>query len=433
MENFEEKQTGKNDVAVGSGNAPAETPLPPPLRLKVVGVGGAAARTVAQLCAAKAFAAEFVAADTCASDLAAAARAGVRTVLLGENITGGIGAGTDAARGAEAAKASEETLRAMLTGTDLLVLVASLGRGTGSGASVEIVNLARETGIPTVCFATTPFEWEGTKSVEQASVAIDALHANSNAFILIENNLIAQSVASGGSYSEGFKISDRWVESGVTACCRMLLNTTGRMRVDLASFRSLFPNVGTRTLFSVGGGEGGTAQEDALTELFRSPLLKTKTSVASDAETLAIHIETGTEPQLALVNETVQRVKDRFGGDLRTLSSYAVNPALGNRLEICVFGAAGIRKAARVVHPAPKKSPDVITGGVLVLSADDDEVLEHDEPTLAIDDRRGRFAETRSRLFEGADLDTPTYIRRQINLDKVLAKKKKEFGGMPKK
>lgn len=430
MEDFEKKEpegTGNTVLAGGS--------LPPPLRLKVVGVGGAASRTVAQLCAAKTFAAEFVAADTSSSELAFAERLGVRTVLLGENITGGIGAGMDASRGAAAAKASEETLRAMLAGTDLLVLIASLGRGTGSGASVEIVNLARETGIPSVCFATTPFAWEGAKSTEQASVAIDALHANSNAFILIENNLIAQTVASGGSFSEGFKISDRWIESGVTACCRMLLNTSGRMRVDLASFRNLFPNVGTRTLFSVGSGEGGNAQEEALTELFRCPLLKTRTSVASDAETLAIHIEMGTDPQLAFVNETVQRVKDRFGGDLRTLPSYAVNHALGNRLEICVFGAAGIRKASRVVHPVAKKKPDnAMPGGVLVLGADDDtDALEVNEPSLALDDRLGGFAETRHRLFEGKDLDTPTYIRKQINLDKTLAKKKKEFGGVPKK
>ncbi|MBQ6705687.1 MAG: hypothetical protein IJN19_06770 [Opitutales bacterium] len=436
MENFEERQSATPGGNTAPDNVSAGTPIPPPLRLKVVGVGGAATRMVSQLCAAKTFAAEFVAADTSVSELVAAERFGVRTVLLGENITGGIGAGTEASRGAAAAKASEETLRAMLAGTDLIVLIASLGRGTGSGASVEIVNLARETGVPSVCFATTPFSWEGVKSTEQASVAIDALHANSNAFILIENNLIAQTVASGGSFSEGFKVSDRWIESGVTACCRMLLNTSGRMRVDLASFKNLFPNVGTRTLFSVGGGEGGNAQEEALTELFRCPLLKTRTSVASDAETLAIHIETGTEPPLAFVNETVQRVKDRFGGDLRTLSSYAINPSLGNRLEICVFGAAGLRKASRVVHPvSKKKKPDtVMPGGVLVLGADDDDVSDGNaEPTLALDDRLGGFAETRHRLFEGKDLDTPTYIRKQINLDKTLAKKKKEFGGAPKK
>ena len=73
-------------------------------------------------------------------------------------------------------------------------------------------------------------------------------------------------------------------------------------------------------------------------------------------------------------------------------------------------------------------------GGVLVLGADDDtDALEVNEPSLALDDRLGGFAETRHRLFEGKDLDTPTYIRKQINLDKTLAKKKKEFGGVPKK
>ena len=442
MENFENKPSETNGnanpaIAVAEAGTPIFAPMPasPPLRLKVVGVGGAATRTVARLCEAKIFAAEFIAVDTSAAELAALERFGVKTVLIGETITGGSGAGMDAMRGAAAAKASEETLRSMLAGTDLLILIASLGRGTGSGASVEVVNLAREIGLVSVCFATTPFAWEGAKSTEQASLAIDALHANSNAFILIENNLIAQAVASGGSFSEGFKISDRWIESGVSSCCRMLLNTTGRMRVDLAAFRNLFPAVGTRTLFSVGFGSGGNAQEDALTELFRCPLLKTRTSVAGTAETLAIHIETGVEPQLAFVSETAQRVKNRFGGDLRTLPSYAVNPALGDRLEICVFGAAGIREASRVVRKKPKKeASDAMPGGVLVLNSDDADGNDFDreEPGLGLDDRRGGFADTRSRLFEGKDLDTPTYIRKQINLDKTLAKKKKEFGSLRK-
>lgn len=434
MDDESEKQIGGNGTPEGAPAGGGETlPAPPAVRVKIVGVGGAATRTVARLCAEKKFPAEYVAADTSAAELAALERFGVKTALLGENVTGGSGAGTDAARGAAAAKASEEALREMLAGTDLLVLVASLGRGTGSGASVEIANIAREIGLLSVCFATTPFAWEGANSTKQASVAIDALHANCNAFVLIENNLIAQTVSSGGSFSEGFKISDRWIESGVTACCRMLLNGSGRMRVDFAAFRSLFPVAGMRTLFSVGFGAGENAQEEALTELFRCPLLKTRTSVAGAAETLAIHIETGVEPQLAFVSETAQRAKDRFGGDTRTIPSYAVNPALGNRVEICVLGAAGIREASRVVHSAPKRreapaAPDFEKNGVLVLSSDLEEPTgKSRDAELDLGDRRGPFELTRSRLFEGMDLDTPTYIRKQINLDEVLGKKKKEL------
>ncbi len=427
MENFENAQPAH-------GNVPAEPKTA--LRLKVVGVGGAATRTVARLCAAGKFAAEFVAVDTSEPELNALKNTGVKTFLIGETVTGGSGAGTDATRGALAAKASEDRLREMLAGTDLLVVVASLGRGTGSGASVEIINIAREIGLTSVCFATTPFSWEGTNSTEQASVAIDALQANGNAFILIENNLIAQTDAVGGNALEGFRISDRWIETGVSACCRMLLNETGRMRVDLAAFRSLFPVVGMRTLFSVGFGAGESAQEDALTELFRSPLLKTRTSVAGAAETLAIHVEFGAEPNIALWGEIAQRVKDRFGGEARTIPSYAVNPALGDRLEICVFGASGMRAAEKIVRPAPKKSATAekrLESEILVLSPDFAEIQDASSPDeLVIDDRRGIFGSTRSRLFEGMDLDTPTYIREQVNLEKAFAKKKKELGAIEK-
>lgn len=397
----------------------------PSVRLKIVGVGGAAMRTVDRLCAGKKFAAEFVAVDTSAAELDGLKSPDIKKVLIGETVTGGSGAGMDATRGAEAAESSKELLREMLTGADMLILVASLGRGTGSGASVGIANLAREIGLFSVCFATNPFAWEGTNSTRQASKAIDALHANCNAFILIENNLIAQSVADGGSLAEGFKISGHWIESGVTACCRMLLNDSGRMRVDLEAFRRLFPRMGARTLFSVGVGNGPSAQEDALSALFRCPLLKTRTSVAGMAETLAIHIEMGKDPNVSLFSETAQRVQDRFGGSMRTLPSYAVNPDLGERVEICVFGAGSLRDEPKVIRaknrvPAKEES-------VLKLASDEEPPADGESDVPGFDSGSSPLNLTHGALFEGLELDVPTFVRKQVNLSKVLEKKKKLF------
>lgn len=406
----------------------------PAVKIKVIGVGSAAARIVGRLSRSRRMRAEFVAVDTSEPELESLSGTGVKPVLIGESITGGSGAGTDATLGARSAKASEESIREVLSGSDLLVLVVSLGRGTGSGASVEIADLARKSGIVSVCFATTPFSWEGTLPTKQATLAIDALHARCNAFVLIENNLIAQTRGS-DARAECFKISDRWLESGVSACCRMLLNEKGRMRVDFAAFRTLFPSVGMRTLFSVGAGTGPNAQEAALEELFRCPLLKARTSVAGTAETLAIHLETGTEPPLAFVSETAQRVKDRFGGDTLTIPSCAVDPTLGDGVEICVFGASGLREALHVVRPSGTSDETDSTDAAARAGDGDDDSAgsggEGDVLVLTADDgsrsrkssrKRGKHAastfQSASRwLFEGKDLETPTYIRMQINLD----------------
>lgn len=421
MENFSETQNQPQP------SVPAENKT----RIKIVGVGGAASRTVARLCSSKKIDATFVAMDTCASDLDALKPSGVKTVLIGESVVGGIGTGAQASLAARAAAESEETIREMLVGTDLLLLVTSLGRGTGSGASVEVLKNALSLGIVSICFATTPFSIEGADSTKQAMTAIDALHAKSNAFILIENNLIAQSVKNGGTFSEGFKISDRWLENGISACCRMLRNESGRMRVDFAAFKTLFPTVGLRTLFSIGSGHGENAQESALNELFHSPLLKTKTALAGASETLAVHIETGTDPQLAFINETAQRVQDCFGGEKRTLLSYAINPALGDGIEICVFGAAGnssSRRHSPRQRQTKQENPAETNSDVLVLSPDFGE--RKDAPEVFGGDAENS-ASVSSQLFEGRDLDSPTYFRRGIKLDAEFEKKKKSFGFTP--
>ena len=69
------------------------------------------------------------------------------TIQIGKTLTKGLGAGANPDRGREAAEESEEELKAMLQGTDLLFITAGLGGGTGSGAAPVIARLAKEMGI----------------------------------------------------------------------------------------------------------------------------------------------------------------------------------------------------------------------------------------------------------------------------------------------
>lgn len=415
-------------------NVPAGTPAE--MRLKIAGIGGAATRVIAELARTSRHAAEFLAIDTNAAelDLSRAECPALKTVLIGETSLGGVGAGMDAARGAEAARTSEETLREMLAGTDILVFVAALGRGTGSGASVEIAKIARAAGVFTVCFATTPFSWEGSSFAKRAEAAVEELRSNCNAFVLIENDLVSQIGLAEENRAVCGKISDRWIRTGVSACCGMLLNETGPIREDFAAFRSLFPAAGTRTLFSVGSGEGESAQETALTELSRCPLLKASTSAANFVEKLVVHLRTGTVPAPAFLNETVQRVKDKFGGNDVTLFGYTVDPECGeNNVEICVFGATERREnnAPRVARRREDNAPATPgENGVLTLSPYDDPMPKGKNARKVSVPAQG-FGATRVRLYNGENLDIPTFLRKRIDLARSLDDAKRGAGAVP--
>lgn len=363
--------------------------------------------------------------------LAGTPATGTEKILLGREIAHGIGTGTRADIGEKAAEASETEIRAALLGTHLLFLVTALGRGTGSGASVRIAKIAHEMKITTVCFATMPFAWEGTFMSEQAVAAADKLRENCNAFVLVEKDLIAQQ-AGENNVEEAFRLAGTWIEKGIDACGSMLFNSDAGLCLDFAAFQSVFPVAGAKTLFAIGTGTGENALENALKELFRCQLLDARTA-AKHSDTLVIHLRSGFPPSMERFNEISRRVREKFGGNERTLPGFRVVQGMGNTVEICVIGTGEVSETRRKLAKNAVKTRKNETG---TPAADDflaGNLFGNFEKERAgdandlfqgalLDETRGVFQDQRTRLYEGIDLDRPTYLRQQRNLDKMLKK-----------
>ena len=96
-------------------------------------------------------------------------------LILGMQITDGLGAGANPAIGREAALEDRDKLREMLKGTDMVFVTAGMGGVTGTGASPIVAQVAKELGILTVAVITKPFELEGTKRMKIAQEGIKAV------------------------------------------------------------------------------------------------------------------------------------------------------------------------------------------------------------------------------------------------------------------
>ena len=89
-------------------------------------------------------------------------------VAIGRTVAKGMGTGGDAELGRLAANEDLDALRALVSGHDLLLLVASLGGGTGTGAAPVLARIAREEGLLVLAYVTLPFAFEGARRQEQA-------------------------------------------------------------------------------------------------------------------------------------------------------------------------------------------------------------------------------------------------------------------------
>ncbi len=108
-------------------------------------------------------------------------------ILIGESLTNGYGAGADPAVGLKSAEESEEVLKGILQGSDIVIITAGFGGGTGMGASPFIAKLVKELGINCIVVVTLPFESESQMRMNYALEGIANIK-DTAAFYLIENH-----------------------------------------------------------------------------------------------------------------------------------------------------------------------------------------------------------------------------------------------------
>ena len=132
----------------------------------------------------------------------------------------GLGAGAKPEIGKNAALASADEIKSRLKGSDLVIITAGMGGGTGTGASPVIAKIAKECGALVVAIVTTPFDFEGPKRTKIALEGIDELIKNVDSYIIISNNKLLMQYGN-VSYNDAF------------ICANNVLKQTIRTLIDV--------------------------------------------------------------------------------------------------------------------------------------------------------------------------------------------------------
>ncbi|MDD4387829.1 MAG: cell division protein FtsZ, partial [Bacilli bacterium] len=141
--------------------------------LKVVGIGGGGGNAVNRMIENDVKGVEFVVINTDAQVLRLA-KAETR-LQIGKQLTKGLGAGADPEVGQKAAEESEDEIREILRGSDMVFITAGMGGGTGTGAAPIVAQISKELGALTVAIVTKPFSFEGRKRMAQAIKGLENL------------------------------------------------------------------------------------------------------------------------------------------------------------------------------------------------------------------------------------------------------------------
>ncbi|AFZ72187.1 cell division protein FtsZ [Natronobacterium gregoryi] len=300
--------------------------------ITVVGCGGAGGNTIDRMYQEGIHGAKLVAANTDVQHLVEI-EADTK-ILMGEEKTGGRGAGSLPQVGEEAALESQGDIYEAIDGSDMVFVTAGLGGGTGTGSAPVVAKAAREAGALTIAIVTTPFTAEGEVRRTNAEAGLERLRDVSDTVIVVPNDRLLDSVGK-LPVRQAFKVSDEVLMRSVKGITE-LITKPGLVNLDFADVRTVMERGGV-AMIGLGESDSEAKAEDSVKTALRSPLLDVDISGASSA---LVNVTGGNDMSIEEAEGVVEEIYDRIDPDARIIWGTSIDENLeGNmRTMIVVTG-----------------------------------------------------------------------------------------------
>ncbi|MFH1181287.1 MAG: cell division protein FtsZ [bacterium] len=239
-------------------------------KIRVVGIGGGGGNIVAEI-ASRVKGASFVIANT---DKQAIKESGLSKNIFqfGESLTHGLGTGMNPEAGRAAAESDKERIKKILQDQDLVILIATLGGGAGSGAVPVFAQVSRNLKNLTFGIFTLPFKFEGERKMEIALASLEQLRPNLNAFVLLPNERIFQIVDKNTPLTKAFLAINKILSESLGGLIRTVFSP-GLINIDFADLKTVLNSRGKLAYLNiVEVPKSETSAKDCIEKLLNSPL-----------------------------------------------------------------------------------------------------------------------------------------------------------------
>jgi cell division protein FtsZ len=304
--------------------------------IKVVGVGGGGSNAVSRMFKEKLPVVEYYAVNTDAQHLF---RCDVsHRLVIGEEITRGLGAGAQPDLGRQAAEESRQTIEEALAGADMVFLAVGMGGGTGTGASPVVAQIAKEHGALTVGVVSKPFAFEAAARRKNAEEGINRLKDQVDTLIVIPNDRLLDLNNHGEqtfTWEDALKMADSVLQQGIQAIAEVV-TVPGEINVDFADVKTILANAGPAWL-AIGKGKGENRAVDAAKMATRSPLL----DISMDGARRILFVLTG-GPTLSLqeVQDAANVIQEMSDPESNIIFGTCRDPRLDDEVKMTMVAAS---------------------------------------------------------------------------------------------
>ena len=261
-----------------------------------------------------------------------------KKLLIGENVTRGLGAGGRPDIGLKAAEESREEIDNLLHEGDLVFITCGMGGGTGTGSAPVVAEIAKNSGAIVVGVVTMPFDAEMGR-VQKAKEGIKVLRNYVDTLVMIDNNRLLK-IAADLPIIEAFSLADEVLATMVKGITETI-SLPSLINLDYADVRSILTSGGVAI---VGIGEGDDPErrvEEAIEDAITSPLLDFDISGAKGA---LIHVTGGNDLKLIETTKVADLITEQMDPNAKVIWGARVDPNMNGAIRIMLL-ITGVKSA----------------------------------------------------------------------------------------
>ena len=293
--------------------------------IKVFGVGGAGCNAVTWLFNKGINGATVFAANTDALHLSIT-KADDK-ILLGKELTRGLGAGGKAEVGREAAKESLSEIKKAVSGADMIFILGGEGGGTGTGAMPVIAQLAKETGAVCIGVVTMPFECEKAR-IDKAEFGLQELREQVDTAIVIDNNRLVD-IAGQLPIQQAFAVANELISTMIKGIVETI-TLPSLINLDYADVSAIMKK-GEVAVIGIGESDSSDRVNEAVRQALTHPLLDVDYRGANGA---LIHITCGPDMKLEEFSQIGKLVTENIAAEAQVIIGARINKDFEGKVRV---------------------------------------------------------------------------------------------------
>ncbi|MFP4396400.1 MAG: cell division protein FtsZ [Anaerolineales bacterium] len=333
-------------------------------QIRVVGVGGGGSNAVNRMIAEGLQGVDFIAVNTDAQALMLCDAP--KRLRIGDGVTRGLGAGGHPSEGKKASEESQDEIREVLQGSDMVFVTAGMGGGTGTGAAPVIAQIAKEEiKALTIGVVTRPFTFEGSQRGNVAVEGIEELKKVVDTLIVIPNDRLLEITEKRMSLTQAFRVADDVLRQGIQGITEVI-TVPGLINLDFADVRAIMEEGGA-ALMAVGRAEGENRAIEAAQQAISSRLLDI---TIDGARGILFNITGGDSLTLYEVNEAASIIRETAHPDVNLIFGAVIDPDMQEDVRITVIatgfdGEPSQSEQAGAKRQRRMESQDIFSAGAV--------------------------------------------------------------------